>query len=254
MGKRAAPCKDTPDLRARLAAAKVPHAPKPALDQARRALIAWLDTAERHGMSFSDILRKLASGDATSSVGAALHDAMSAQPPEILREAACRSGCAFCCILSGGDGGTITRAEAERVYSALAPFEGRPDGRAWHKAACPALDPETRTCRIYEDRPSICRSFVSRDAEVCRENAEGGEAGGAGVLGSHLTYLAAHALVRAVLEGTARVRTYSLDKVAAGAVSGEPMAEALAAAQQKPRVLDDALKGTSRIIGASQRR
>jgi hypothetical protein len=254
MAKKPTGPRDVAELRARIASARVASAPKPALDQARRALIAWLDTAERHGMTLNDVLRGLASGQAAASIGAALHDTISADPPEVLRNAACRSGCAFCCILSGGDGGTITRTEAEQVHRALAPLAGEPDGRRWHPAACPALDPNRKICRIYDARPTICRSFVSSDAAVCEENAEGGAALGAGVLGSHLTYLAAHAVARAALGGTARVRTYALDRIAHGAVSGADLAEALAAAEQKPRVLDDALKGTARIIGGGTRR
>lgn len=241
------------ELRARLLSAKAPGATKPVLEQARRALIAWLDTAARHGMPFDDTVRKLASGEAAVSIGAALEGAIAADPPEAMREAACRSGCAFCCILSGGEGGTITRAEAARVHAALAPFAGRPDGRGWHASACPALDPGTRTCRIYEARPTICRSFLSRDASACEENAAGGEAAGAGILGSHVVYLAALALCRSALAGTVRVKSYALDRIAAGAVAGEDLAKTLAAAEQKPRALDDGLRSAGRTIAGARR-
>lgn len=246
MAKREArPPESVGELRRRIQRARVRGAAKPRADTARKALLAWLDTAVRHGLGLRDILKRLASGEAALGIGAAVHDALATDPPEILQKAACRSGCAFCCILSGGDGGTITETEARRVHAALAPFAGQPDGRTWHPAACPALDPESRTCRIYEERPLLCRSFVSTDADACRENAEGGNADGAGVLGSQVTYLAALGLVRSALEGTARPRTYALDEMAAATVAGKTETEALESARQKPRALDDAIRGTA---------
>jgi len=232
-------------LRARILRASVRGAGKPAVETGRRAVLAWLDTAARHGLALREVLKRLASGEAALGIGAAVHDGLAADPPEVLRNAACRSGCAFCCILSGGDGGTITETEARRVHAALAPLAGQPDGRDWHRAACPALDPESRTCRIYENRPLLCRSFVSRDAEACRENSEGGNAAGAGVLGSQVTYLTALGLARSALDGTLRIRTYALDRVAAAAVAGKTESEALEIGRQKPRALDDAIRGTA---------
>jgi len=252
MAKPRAQATTLEELRARVLVAKAPGAAKPVLEQARRALLAWLDTAARHGLPPNDVLRRLASGEAAVSIAAAVGEAIAADPPEAMREAACRSGCAFCCILSGGEGGTITRAEAARVHAALAPFAGQPDGRGWHASACPALDPGTRTCRIYDDRPTICRSFLSRDAAACEENAAGGEAAGAGILGSHVVYLAALALSRSALAGTVRVKSYALDRTAAGAVAGEDLAKTLAAAEQKPRALDDELRSAGRTIAGAR--
>lgn len=228
-------------------------APRAAVEAARRALLAWLDTAARHGLSPADMLRRLASGEAATGVGRAVGDALAARPPAGLETPACRSGCAFCCILNGGDGGTITETEARQVHGALAPLAGGPDGRSWHPAACPALDPEAKTCRIYDARPVLCRAFVSTDAGACEANAAGGAVAGAGLLGSHVTYLAALALARSALDGTARVRTFALDRLAAASLEGKPLAEALEAARQKPRALDDALRGSGRALAAAQR-
>lgn len=242
------------DLGRRLERARAASAPKAVADGARRGLLAWFAAAERHGLGLREVLKRLASGDAARGVGHGVQEAIEANPPEVLRNAACRSGCAFCCILSGGDGGTMTEAEARTVHAALAPFAGVPDGRAWHPAACPALDPASRTCRIYEARPLVCRAYVSTDAAACEANSEGGEEPGGGLLGSHASYLAALALARDALRGTATVGTYALDRVAAATVEGADLRTALDAGRQKPRALDDALKGTGRAITATGRR
>ncbi|WP_375254421.1 YkgJ family cysteine cluster protein, partial [Yoonia sp.] len=121
--------------------------------------------------------------------------------------------------------------------------------RDWHKDACPALDPETRSCRAYEARPTICRSFLSMDADACRENAEGGKAQGAGLLGSHLDYLAVHALCRQALRGISQVPSYSLAATAAGAVAGQDLESSLHAARHKPSALDQACKEGTAAAG-----
>jgi Fe-S-cluster containining protein len=123
--------------------------------------------------------------DAPLAALVALHD-------EIDREAAalavvhgarlqCRRGCHACCV----DDLTVTRIEAERirrVHPALL-AEGRP-----HPAgACAFLDDEG-ACRIYAERPSVCRSqglplrmFFEDEAgeieerrDICPLNLEGG--------------------------------------------------------------------------------
>jgi Fe-S-cluster containining protein len=170
-------------------------------------------------------------------------------PPAAVRDAACRDGCAFCCILAGGEGGLITKSEARRLHTALAPFAGEKDGRAWHKNACPALDPDSRSCRAYDARPTICRSFLSTDAESCRENAEGGAAVGAGLLGSHLDYLAVHSLCRQALKGITQVHSYSLSAVAAGAVAGEDPTTSLTKARHKPAALENACRDAAAAAG-----
>jgi Fe-S-cluster containining protein len=79
----------------------------------------------------------------------------------------CRPGCADCCIGPF----FITELDAERLRRGLAEIErndperaGRILDRVRHATggedeACPALDPETRTCDLYSSRPITCRTF-----------------------------------------------------------------------------------------------
>ncbi|SMH48544.1 YkgJ family cysteine cluster protein [Maritimibacter sp. HL-12] len=233
-------------LRARLCKARAKGAGTSATERARRLLDAYLATAERHGRASGEVITDLASGGAAFTIGMAVRETLIADPPEAVRHAACAEGCAFCCILRGGDGGTITAAEAERLHGALAPLAGQADGRDWHPDACPALDPATRGCRAYEARPMICRSFLSTDAGACEVNANGGSAPGAGLIGTHLDYLAVNALARDALRGTARVATFSLARIAAGAVAGESLAQSLDAARHQSRALEDACRDAVR--------
>ena len=237
------------DLRARLDRARAAGAGKAAEARARRMLAAYLDTAVAHGLSLQQAAGELARGQAAVRLGDVSRDALMQNPPRAVTEAACAEGCAFCCILQGGDGGTITEAEASRLHDALSPLAGQPDGRGWHPAACPSLDPDTRACRAYEARPTICRSFISTDAEACRVNAEGGAETGAGLLGSHLDYLAVHALSRDLLKGLARVPTYAMARIAQGAIDGEDRATTLDAARHKPRALEDACRDAAKAGG-----
>lgn len=63
----------------------------------------------------------------------------------------CRRGCAGCCV----DDLTVSPIEAERIK------RGHPDllasGKPHAKGACAFLDAEG-ACRVYADRPSVCRS------------------------------------------------------------------------------------------------
>jgi len=95
----------------------------------------------------------------------------------------CRRGCSACCL----DNLLVTRIEAEKIRRAhgalLADAEPHPRG------ACAFLD-EDGACRIYEDRPTICRSqglplrvIFENEAEeieerrdICPLNSEGGPA------------------------------------------------------------------------------
>lgn len=221
-------------LRARVAAARVSDAPPGAVERARGLMLVYLDTAMAQEAPVKAVLSALASGEAAVRIGAIEDQQQRAAAPERFAGMACGDGCAFCCILTDDqDGGAITEHEAEALHAALAPYAGAPDGRGWHLKACPALDPETRSCRAYEARPMICRAFQSTDAEACRRNAEGEEVEGASVVGSHITYLAARSLARAALTGRVKVATYRLVDVAAGAVEGKPNKVALRAARRK---------------------
>ncbi len=226
-----------PTLSDRLSKARSGSAPE-VTDRARRGLMAYVGAQ-------ADVARagkELANGTAATGVGRV---ALSAMSPQGL---ACADGCAFCCILSGEDGGTITEAEAVALHTALAPLAGQPDGRTWHPKACPSLDPETRSCRAYDARPMICRAYVSTDVAACKAVSEGQAASGPGTLGPYHTYLAAIGLSRAALKGVKRVSTYALTKVAAAAVDGVPLEDALASARHKPSDLDAELKRSKRDL------
>ena len=137
----AGPPGDTDALRSAIAKVRVPGLPTAAADRARAILIAYVEAAQRQGKSFADIVRDLKSGAPAVTV-ARVELGQAVPDPNY----ACAEGCAFCCILSGADGGTITEAEARMLHAALLPRAGAPDGRAWHPRACPALDPATRMC------------------------------------------------------------------------------------------------------------
>ncbi|MGI3168956.1 YkgJ family cysteine cluster protein [Pseudooceanicola sp. C21-150M6] len=246
--KRPALPADIAGLRQRLVKARARGLPPDQEARGRRILDAWLAALERRGQKTRDILADLVSGAVAQRLAALTGEELRRENPPILANAACASGCAFCCILTEGDGGLITASEARQLHRALAPLAGHPDGRQWHPGACAALDPETRNCRAYDDRPTVCRSFLSVDVDACRENAAGGEAAGAGLLGNHLDYLAILALSRDLLKGTSLVATYSLEKLASAAVEGLPEEAALAAARHKTAELEK----TCRDIGRSQ--
>lgn len=226
------------DLAARVEKAKVKGVDTALQTRAKRILLSYLQTAQAHAMPARDILGEMASGQAAWRLGHAVRDEILKTPPDAVRKAACAEGCAFCCILKGGEGGLITEFEATQLHAALRSQQGKPDGRNWHPEACPSLDPETRTCRAYEARPMICRSFISMDAGACERNAEGSEEQGAGLLGSHLDYLMIHALCRATLKGITMVQSYSMAATAAGAVEGKEATEVLTNARHKPSALD----------------
>jgi Fe-S-cluster containining protein len=194
------------------------------------------------GHSGGEIADQLTDGTAAQGIG---RIGLSALSPQGL---ACAEGCAFCCILSGEDGGTITQAEATELHTALTPLAGEPDGRAWHPKACPALDPATQRCRAYEARPMICRSYVSGDVEACKKIAEGEPADGPGTLAPYHTYLAAIGLTRAAFKGVKRVSTYSLAVVARATVEGRDLDETLSEARHKPAELDAELRRSKRDL------
>jgi hypothetical protein len=237
------------DLANRVAKAKVKGVGKALETRGKRILTSYLQTAQSYGMSAKDVIAEMASGQAAWRLGHAVRDELLKTPPDAVRNAACAQGCAFCCILSGGEGGVITAVEAEQLYTAAQPLAGQPDGRKWHPEACPALDPETRSCRAYDARPMICRSFLSTDAEACQRNAEGGEEQGAGLLGSHLDYLVIHALCRQALKGITQVHTYSMAATAAAAVSGTDDGNGISNARHKPSALERACSDGAAAAG-----
>ena len=229
-----------PSLAERVSKARSGGAPD-VIERARRGLVAYLGAQADSARATKD----LAEGTTATGIGRV---ALSAMSPQGL---ACANGCAFCCILSGDDGGTITEFEAIALHTALAPLAGQSDGRDWHPKACPSLDPESRTCRAYDARPMICRAYVSTDVEACKAVSEGTAMPGPGTLGPYHTYLAAIGLSRAALKGIKRVSTYALARVAAGAVEGQSLAETLNAARHKPTELDAELKRSKHDLSRS---
>ncbi|MFD1342930.1 YkgJ family cysteine cluster protein [Litorisediminicola beolgyonensis] len=221
-----------------------------AVERARKLLGIYLDTADQHRVPRDELLRSMADGVPAVRIGGAELEAQAGDPEGIAARAACRAGCAFCCILAGEDGAVISQAEARQLHAALAPLAGAASGRDWHPRACPALDPETRTCRAYAARPMICRSYLSTDAEACEAVSKGLPAEGPGVLSAQSVYLACLAFARALL-GRDAVASYGLARVAEGALAEESAETSLAAARHKPRVLEDELK---RLSGATPRR
>lgn len=227
----------TGGLTDRIGSARSGSAPE-VTEQARRGLMAYV------GAQPDRALAQTALADGTAAVGIG-RVALSALAPQGM---ACGDGCAFCCILSGTDGGTITEVEARALHTALAPCVGAEDGRNWHPKACAALDPDTRTCRAYDARPMICRAYVSRDVEACKAVADGQAAQGPGTLGPYHIYLAALGISRAALKGTKRVSTYALARVTAAAVEGLSVEETLAQARHTPSELEAELKRSKRDL------
>ncbi|MGY9048499.1 hypothetical protein P775_08225 [Puniceibacterium antarcticum] len=231
--------RDIASLKSRLASVRLKGAETSVTARARKLLLVYLEAAEGHGMPFQDLVREMRSGlPAVRIAGMALQQ-IADRPDGPLASAACAAGCAFCCILSGQDGGTVSEAEARQMHGALAPLAGKPDGRDWHPRACAALDPLTRTCRAYDARPLICRTYISTDVAACAKIAEGIPAAGAGVVGAQGLMLAAVSLSRAALDGVSQVASYSLARITAGASRGEDLASCLRAARQPPRALED---------------
>lgn len=211
-------------------------------DRARRGLQAYVQATTQEGMPAAEVVSRIADGSAAQGIGGV---GLSATQ---LSGFACTSGCAFCCILSGKDGGTITEAEAVALHSALFPLAGKPDGRDWNAKACAALDPDSQQCRAYDVRPMICRSYVSTDVDACEKVSQGKAAVGPGTLDPYHTYLAALGLSRSALKGTKRVSTYALARIAAAAVEGLPLDEALTRARHAPSELDAELRRSKRDL------
>lgn len=240
--------KSLADLQSKAVKAPAKGVPPALRDPARRTLLAWINTAAQHAMPLNEVLRRLRDGEAAEAIGRTAIAPQLADPNGPASRAACAPGCAFCCILSGEDGGTITQAEARRLYQTLVPLKGLPDGRSWMPKACPSLDPETRFCRAYDARPMICRSYMSSDVAACEAIAAGTAAEGAGVLGAQALYLAVLTLSRNLLKGITRVPTYSLSRMAAGAIDGESLDDALNAAKHGPRELDEEVARQAAVI------
>ena len=98
----------------------------------------------------------------------ALIQVVDAAMAEAVRKAgpwlACRPGCAECCIGPFA----ITALDAQRLREGLSAIDPTVAARVLDRARnyveddsapCPALDPETKTCDLYDWRPVTCRTF-----------------------------------------------------------------------------------------------
>lgn len=95
----------------------------------------------------------------------------------------CRRGCSACCL----DDLTVTRIEAEQIRRGHGDLLSRADPHP--VGACAFLDREG-ACRIYQDRPTICRSQglplrvvfeneleeIEERRDICPLNIDGGPA------------------------------------------------------------------------------
>ncbi|SFI93348.1 YkgJ family cysteine cluster protein [Jannaschia pohangensis] len=241
---RKGPATDLPALREAIATARLPGAAPQVTEQARSLLLAWLG-AQRG--TFAATVRALSDGEAARTIAQALIDRSAA--PEGLD---CAAGCAFCCILPGDDGGTITASEARALHAALTPLRGQPDGRDWHPQGCPSLDPETRLCRAYDARPMICRTYVSRDVTACEAIAEGDARPGTGTLPAQIIHITAQSLARAALKGITLAPTHGLATLAAAALDGQDIDAALRASRHAPTSLDAERRRLSRGLGSAR--
>ena len=97
------------------------------MTRAKSGIQAYVKALTQEGKKSDEIIEHLADGTAAAQVIGRI--GLSATNPTGL---ACSKGCAFCCILLGDDGGTITEKEAITLFSALLPFANRPDGRKLH--------------------------------------------------------------------------------------------------------------------------
>ena len=78
---------------------------------------------------------------------------------------ACRPGCFECCLGSF----VISSSDAERLREGMSSIDAQRAARVRLRAGdypndaenepCPALDPETGTCDLYDWRPITCRTF-----------------------------------------------------------------------------------------------
>lgn len=210
--------------------------------RAKRGISAFIKSMLGDEKSQENIIRRIADGTAAQGIG---QIGLSVYNPS---NEACKSGCAFCCILKGNDGGIISEVETTQIFYSLTKLQNEPDGRDWNPSACAALDPETLTCRSYETRPMICRSYISTDASACEKVSQGESGSGMGTLEPYHTYLASLEVSRSSLKGVKRVSTYSLAKLAANTVGGATLDEALKRSRHNSVELNKEIKRSKNDI------
>jgi Fe-S-cluster containining protein len=128
---------------------------------------------------------RVARGDAALASLRALHERIDREADRLAKLHAprlqCGRGCSACCL----DGLTVASVEAERIRRAHPALLREAEPHA--PGACALLDVDG-SCRVYADRPSVCRSqglplrffFEDEDDEIeegrdiCPLNLEGG--------------------------------------------------------------------------------
>lgn len=95
-------------LAKRVERANVKNLSKAGQDRAKRIVDSYLQTMQTHGMPISQVITEMQNGEAARRLGDAVRGEIMKTPPDAVRKAACADGCAFCCILAGGEGGLIT--------------------------------------------------------------------------------------------------------------------------------------------------
>lgn len=103
-------------------------------------------------------------------LSSAVHDAPSLMPKPNLEIPAC-AGCARCCHWTVELTAGVDRVPEHLVVEreGVRCMDQRGDG------ACVALDPVSRLCTIYENRPQVCREFT-RGESLCRRAVFGSAA------------------------------------------------------------------------------
>ena len=86
---------------------------------------------------------------------------------------ACNAGCSYCCYsmsIPVFQNEFVTVVEAVKKIAATGTLvhEEMPKKGNKVKSPCALLDVATGKCRIYEDRPLVCRGYRSRSVEKCK--------------------------------------------------------------------------------------
>lgn len=100
---------------------------------------------------------------------------------------ACRKGCAHCCTMTVAvnplDMWPIALKRGAELAAIAGQLTERADLISQHTAPerqrlaiyCGLLDPETKACRVYEDRPLPCRGLLSYEEPWCAEYQRKGQ-------------------------------------------------------------------------------
>ncbi len=93
---------------------------------------------------------------------------------------ACEKGCAYCCfgwevkgsipelILIVKALNSLNLEEKEEIYKKLERYREIIENKKYNEIPCPFLNLKENICKIYDDRPYICRLYVSENVEKCK--------------------------------------------------------------------------------------